>query len=276
MAEELNLKPLQASPYAWRNVQQSVKADAFGNPTELTLRFSNGKDVTLTDPDDILANIMGSSRGERFRQGGKYALDRWVRGPHEASRSFAHQLGKDARELLSKDNPIHNFLKKGPLAAGAASAGLGLLANGILTSIGAQPIGGNNWLLPTATGLLGAGIGHISSSAEENEKIKDQILNGTVEKSAAMYKDPRNFILEKLIADKDISLALKASLAESVRRMDIADAKELAADVRASVGFGVGKLVAEYFATESAFNGFGDTLAPTILNSLAERVLNNQ
>ena len=275
MAANLQLKPLEASPDAWRNVQQTVEYNTFGTPTALKLKFSNGESETLTDYDDILANIMGSSQGERFRQFGAFAGPKWVRQAGDPKRSFAYKLGTDIRSTLASDNPVHRFLEKGALPVGAAGAGLGVIANAALSALDKSPFPGNPWILPAITGLLGAGVGHISSSAAENKKAREAMLNGEVEKSAAMYRDPRNFILEKLLAAKDVPLAMKASLSESVRRMDIDAAEELAADVRAAVGFGVGNLIAEYFETETAFNGMGDTLAPTILNNLAEKLLNN-
>ena len=276
MSESLNLKPLKASPDAWRNVQQIVESNSFGTPTELKLKFSNGESETLTDYGDILANIMGSPQGERFRQSGAIAGPKWIRQANDPKRSFAHKLGANIRSILASDNPVHRFLEKGALPAGVAGAGVGVLANAALAALDKGPFAGNPWILPSITGLLGAGAGHISSSAAENKKARNAFLKGNIEKSAAMYRDPRNFILEKLLAAKDVSLAVKASLAESVRRMSIDDAEVLAADVRAAVGFGVGNLIAEYFETESAFNGMGDTLAPTILNNLAEKLLNNQ
>ena len=276
MAADLQLKPLEASPDAWRNVQQTVESNAFGTPTALKLKFSNGETETLTDYDDILANIMGSSQGERFRQFGAFAGPKWVHQAGDPKRSFPYKLGANIKSILSSDNPVHRFLERGALPAGAAGAGLGALTNAALAAFDKSPLLGNPWMLPAITGLLGAGIGHISASAAENKKAREAMLSGEVEKSAAMYRDPRNFILEKLLAAKDVPLAMKASLAESVRRMDIDAAEELAADVRAAVGFGVGNLIAEYFETEAAFNGMGDTLAPTILNNLAEKLLNNQ
>lgn len=275
MSESLNLKPLKASPDAWRNVQQVVESNMYGTPTELKLKFSDGKSETLSDYDDILANIMGSSSGERFRQSGVLSASRWLHQADDPKRSFPHKLGTGIRSILTSDNPVHRFLEKGPLYTGAAGAGLGALVNAGMSLFDKEPVAGNPWILPAVTGLLGAGIGHISASAVQNKKERDAFLAGNVEKKAAMYRDPRNFILEKLLAAKDVPLAMKASLAESVRRMDIDAAEELAADVRAAVGFGVGKLIAEYFATETAFNGMGDTLAPTILNNLAEKLLNN-
>ena len=275
MAESLNLKPLKASPDAWRNVQQTVESNMFGTPTSLKLKFSNGETEILSDYDDILANIMNSSVGDRFRQSGVLSASRWLRQADDPKKSTPYALGAGIRSMLTADNSLYKFLEKGPLYTGAAGAGLGALVNAATSTFGSGPVTGNHWVLPVITGLLGAGVGHISSSAAKNKKERAAFLAGNVEKSAAMYKDPRNFILEKLMAAKDVSLAMKASLAESVRRMDIDAAEELASDVRAAVGFGVGNLIAEHFATEAAFNGMGDALAPTILNNLAEKLLNN-
>lgn len=66
-------------------------------------------------------------------------------------------------------------------------------------------------------------------------------------KQGSMFKDPRNFILEKLQRASDISASDKAILASKVRNMNISEASDLEKAVRAALGIGVGSLIAKFF-----------------------------
>lgn len=88
-------------------------------------------------------------------------------------------------------------------------------------------------------------------------------------KCASVYRDPRNFILEKLQRAKDISLADKALLASKVRDMSIEDAEQLEKRVREALGIGVGQIIADYMSFNNGTSVFG-----TLLGNL--NILNTQ
>ena len=90
----------------------------------------------------------------------------------------------------------------------------------------------------------------------------------TLQKKASMYRDPRNFILEKLQAATDVGLAEKARLAAGIRAMNPEEAKPIAEAVHADMGINTGRVIADQLFGENNPATFNGMLGVTLLNSL--------
>lgn len=185
-------------------------------------------------------------------------------------------------------NIIGNVLNRGPLVGGASGLavgfGAGALGDWILDKInGGQR--DSKLSLKVIGALSGGGMGSIlghyrkkynSGGYMDNLGSDLEDLAGArhdLVKHAAMYKDPRNFILEKIQSATDISFSEKAKLAAAVRGMDRMAAERLAKAVRAALGTGVGAIVARYlFGMKSVrgtmFGGLVGLLGAGLYNKL--------
>lgn len=116
-------------------------------------------------------------------------------------------------------------------------------------------------------GLIGAGLGgllgYYTNQQDFNRYLQGNLStavsqqapampginkeSSVLNKQGSMFKDPRNFILEKLQRASDISSSDKAILASKVRNMSVSEASDLEKSVRAALGIGVGSLIAKFF-----------------------------
>lgn len=185
------------------------------------------------DPEEVEALI--ASHPEDPRNGKLNKLKRWI-----------------YNKLTSKKNTIiGDVLDKGPIAGGllgAATGALGgLAADKVLDIVNGGPRDSSVSLALLGTlgaGGLGALLGHLRTKPAPY-----------MDKEAAMFTDPRNFILEKLQGAHDVSFSEKAKLAAAIRSLNQSDATKLAAMVRAAVGFGVGALISKFIFGMRGFRG---------------------
>lgn len=232
-----------------------------GPDPKLEMRFNNGNNVTLTG-DRALANASEASSWQAANPT-QAALMKYREG--DVRETLPYRLGNMGRRFAFDPEPTlyGRIMNQGPIAGGALGAGTGLLA-GLLGGWLKQKITGSgspsNWgaVGALAGGALGALSGHIRKDAST--------------KSAAMYRDPRNFILEKLQSATDVSFSEKAKLAAAVHKLDYNTAQRLADAVRAAVGFGVGALISKFIFGASGsgvlFGGLAGVLGSALLSQI--------
>ena len=161
---------------------------------------------------------------------------------------MAYKGGQMIRRIADSEEPtlVGRVFNTGPVAGSLAGAGTGWLLGKILEWI--NP--GDKDIKWSTIGLLGGGLGgglagyFKNKLWEEQQKKKKQQALGLLKQS--MFKDPRNFILERLQGANDISPYEKAQLASQVRQMNIMEAERLKEKVRAAAGFGVGAIIARF------------------------------
>lgn len=195
-----------------------------------------------------------------------------------------YSLGAAARNNY-EEGGIFNKIVDNPYFASGSGAALGGGAAALAAWIASKL--GFGYISPTAAAFIGAGIGgatgwkanrvatgkdqlpDLSAAANKLRSAAVQgavnrIKSGSVQKEASMYRDPRNFILDKLQRDTSLSMVDKAVLAGKVRDMTIESASALERDVRSACGIGVGALIANYFGL-----GLGGMLLGAGLGALA-------
>lgn len=172
-------------------------------------------------------------------------------GPDDYREKFLYRMGRGIRKKLDDPEPtfIGRILNKGPVAGSLLGAGSGWLLGTGATKL--MKLLNPDFDLPLSTiGLLGGGVtggllGYFRNKAIEERKEKFGKKASIIKE--AMFRDPRNFILERLQGATDISPFEKAQLAAKVRQMDTQSAERLKRQVRAAMGFGVGALIAKFF-----------------------------
>ena len=182
--------------------------------------------------------------------------------PNDPRNSWGYKAGKGIREFIYSPNSsvLGKIGDTGAIGGGALGAGAGLLAG-----IVGERLTGNTLipLLTTAVGTAaGAGLGH------QRNKLQ---------KKASMFRDPRNFILEKLQGASDIGMADKARLAMEVRNMDVQRAEKLKELVHAAMGYGVGSIVAKFiFGDDSRLGSLlGGMLGMSLARAMVQPVIMN-
>lgn len=183
--------------------------------------------------------------------------------------SFRYNAGRSIREFM--DDPDKTWLgklfDKGPVWGLGLGAGGGWLAGKGLELL----LNRNGQGLPWGTiGLIGGAVlggtrGAIGAADEDRKAYQAAMLA----KQASMYRDPRNFILEKLQGATDITPFEKAQLAARIRQMNLSEAEQLKSKVRAALGFGVGALIARYVFKR----GMGGSVIGGLIGALGSRML---
>lgn len=271
-------------------IQIPTKYDNDGNITAFKNIYANGavEEIEAEDGnlDTIRANWVGDNRFDKWRKDNPNLASRLkTKGPGGLTKSKWYRSGKNIRNLMldGEKTWLGKFLDLGVLP-GLLAGGTGgyLLGEGI--ELAAKHLLPQNHFLNKlrpgvsglALGLIGSGlggtVGHLRRTNVENQRqVAKHVEDGIMRKKAAMYQDPRNFILEKLQSANDISSMMKASLADQVRRLSPQQAQTLAAAVRAAVGFGVGALIAKFLGTNVAFGGIMGALAPAVIKTMTTR-----
>lgn len=189
----------------------------------------------------------------------------------------AYSLGKYLSDKSkSRTDGFMGRAANSGILGGAAAGGLLGAGGGALASLIAKLFLGKTsigkWAL--AGGALGALLGG------HNGFVRSRRINPSemyLQKSAATYTDPRNFILEKLQGATDVGVGEKVRLAAAVRNMDRNDAEKLASLVRSALGFGIGAIIAKFLFGTSSTAGtlFGGVLGAIGTNIIANNFFNN-
>jgi hypothetical protein len=214
------------------------------------------------------------------------------------NRDFKFKLNKALNNLAYSDTGvIGKILNKGPLYGGALGAGVGY-AGGALTNIIAEKLGHD---IPLDLGLIGAlGLGGLGALLGHSRKelrkkpifrndksdpmdralirrtfaISDSVPHAFM-KRAAMYNNPRNFILEKLQGDKAVGFAEKAKLAAAIQNLSMEEAEQLKQLVRESLGARVSTIISKFiFKRENAgalFGGLVEFLGKDFVSTLINK-----
>lgn len=184
-------------------------------------------------------------------------------GEGDAREGYPYKIGKWLRSKITPDPFDHWSPTKGGLIWGGAGFGLGKLI---------EKLTGTDSKLPGLIGALaGGGFGVLRAYNQDKELARIRASRGYKDPNllrlpenmfikSSMYRDPRNFILERLQGATDISPFQKAQLAAKVRQMNTMDAERLKSKVRAAVGFGVGALIARFFGTGLMGSAIGGLL----------------
>lgn len=214
-----------------------------GLPATLTREYNDGSSSEVMSGDEALANAENAD-GDKFRaEHPGLAIRAKAYAPGDYRNGTMYGLGKGFRRII--DSPEKTWVGKAigdnPFQAAAVMGGTGLvggmLANFLLKRLG---------LADNPKMHLIGGLGGLLAGAYTGYQSGQLNKTAGITKSAAMYRDPRNFILEKLQAANDLTSTEKAQLAASVRAMSPRSADILAKSVRAAMGFGVGAIIAKF------------------------------
>lgn len=228
--------------------RETYTPPAYNNGKAKLEIIDNAGNKSEYEGDQAIVNATGMADKDKdaLMRKNPYIYISSKRGLQDYRNTFSYNLGSSIRNFINDQTP--GFFSKSfntPFTATAAGAALGAGGGALLSWLGRKAglLGPNaDPLIPGIIGaLLGGGIGYFSN--------KHNILRkeGSFIKQASMYSDPRNFVLEKLQRSTDLSLADKAMLANKIRNMDRFSASELEKLVRASLGIGVGAIIANYF-----------------------------
>lgn len=199
------------------------------------------------------------------------------RMPGDERNSFSWELGQSLRrEMQNTHSSVKKFFSD-PVGGTMGAAALG--AGGLALASWLGDKFGYNMPSPTSAALVGAGLSsgfywwlaEAKRRAREQKQMKDMLLNksgSVMKKKATLYHDPRNFILEKLQRDTQLSMSDKAMLAGKIRSMSLPDASALEKTVRGALGAGVGMIIARYFGLGVMGTLMGGALGAVASNAM--------
>lgn len=242
-----------------------------GLPATLTREYNDGSSSEVMSGDEALANAENAD-GDKFRaEHPALAAKAKAYSPGDYRNGMAYSLGKGFNRMMS--SPEKTWYGKAigdnPLQAAAVMGGTGLVG-GLLINFLLKRLG----LADNPRMHLIGGIGGLLAGAYTGYKRGQLSKTAGMSKSAAMFRDPRNFVLEKLQAANDLTSTEKAQLAASVRSMSPATAELLAKSVRAAMGFGVGALIAKFFGLNTrgtVLGGLTSLFGARAINVLSSR-----
>lgn len=177
------------------------------------------------------------------------------KGINNASQSYLYRFGRGVRNFADrpKGSTFGSGLYRGnPWVSGATTGAIGAgLGAGVgkIKDIISGTEGSAKWL-SILGGLLGSGSGYTVGTMQKN--------SAEFTKSALIYRDPRNGILEKIQAANDLNPAQKAMYAAQVRNMNPSDAEHLFSLLRSVLGFSVGAILSKFLGVN---NTFGNIIA---------------
>lgn len=264
------------------------------------LRHESGFSKDLTDDPVGQLVFEDSERGREFRRKRPDLVTKYKRSNKDYRRSLPYRIGQFINEkagITSDDiGGVGRFFEEHPILGTGigilGGAALGLGGSAISNNLFAERIGEIDPTLATlglaaAGGGLGWLVSYLRNSSlaphtheqkynpnydAESKTVKEP---KQMKKSAAMYQDPRNFILEKLQSDYTLDFGAKASLAAKVRSLNPDEAEKLAKLVRQAVGIGVGALIAKFvFGTGVFGTALGGLAGLGMYNYLSNRGIN--
>ena len=233
-----------------------------GTP-KLEIRWANGVKDNY-EGDAAIANYRGPE-ADAWKDANPevtafYKTDK----PNDIRSRTAYKWGQKAREFMTTPGPIGDIMNNGPIPGAALGGGAGLLGGILanwLSDLYSDHLGGGErgmdykWLGGAAGAALGAYLGH---------KRKG------LHKEAAMFVDPRNFILEQLQSATDVGMGDRIRLAAAVKNMSRDQAEQLARKVRSALGFGVGAIISRFVGAS-----LGGTLLGGMLGVIGSGALSN-
>lgn len=206
---------------------------------------------------------------------------------HKSNSSWRYKLEKFLydKAFTTKTSWLGNILNKGALPGGLVGGGAGLvggaIADLIASKLGIESPVSFKVLGALGLGGLGAFLGHqrLHRSNASTDSVFDPIdknifyklvpNTSMFAKRAALYKNPKNFILEKLQADTTVGFAEKAKLAASVRNLETEAAVALKDLVRENLGAYPSQIISKFiFNRQQAGSLFGG-LVPILGGALA-------
>lgn len=263
------------------------------NLPTFTIKHIDGKTKVLKGRDAVVA----ADPAHYMLSGSPKDMDAIIAShPEDTRNALSYSIGRWLSDKANGLRPsfIGRVLNQGPLAGGASGAAVGALggyiADKILDKINGGPRESKlNLALLGGLGLgsIGAALGHVRKSigagtpaTYEPEDIAQFFYDSTMSnrpvdhlvKQSAMYKDPRNFILEKLQGATDVGIADKAKLAAAVRNLGHSAATKLAELVRAALGFGIGAIIAKFIF---GINGLKGTAIGGIVGLMGAGLINS-
>lgn len=252
-----------------QDYQEEFEYDDKGKPV-YTRTYWDGETETMTG-DKALANYSGTAA--EFKS--KNPVGAWKNrslGPYDMRETWGYKFGKNTRNWINgigRDKSFLGTMMDQGAIPGGVIGGLGGLGAGLVGNyIASRFMGSENphfgLLGLLAGGALGAYIGNSRYNAANGEVL----AKSASVKEAAMFHDPRNFILERLSGANDISRAAKVELAYKVRNLSPEQARRLADLIRASMSFGVGAIIGKFLGTGSIVGGVGGLLGVTALRML--------
>lgn len=204
----------------------------YNSPTD-----SDGNNHTTPTGERIKLNGLQylSTKDHTFQENNPEASAMMRYRYNATDQSLPYRTGGYLRDVTTSPSTstVGKIFNKGPLM-GALAGGIPAAAIGYLAGVIRDRMTGssNAGTVGLTAGAIGSALGGLSGYLRKE--------------SSVMYKDPRNFIMEKLQDANDIDLATRMRLAIQVRNMDKSSAGNLASMVRQACGFGVGAIIAKY------------------------------
>lgn len=236
------------------------------NPT-VELNFFDGHDVTLEGEEALANSEHPQAMLWQLHNPIKTQQLKYVKG----SKSLPVRVAKAVHNFANDPEPtlFGRIADQGTISGGLLGAGTGMLGGLLANWIGSKLTGKDSpALFGTLGALAGGTLGGLTGYVRKQVRDKEKGLA----KSAAMYHDPRNFILEKLQSANDLGYAEKAKLAGAVRNLDYATATRLADAVRGALGFGIGAIISKFIfgasGTGTLFGGLAGVLGAAALHHL--------
>lgn len=274
-------------PIFGKAYNQYISYDANNKPV-ITTVMADGTTNKLTGWDAEIAEQQ-TSNPTKFLLPSPDAEEALIKAnpDHKANSDWKYKLKKLLydKAYTSKTSWLGSMLNKGPLSGGLVGGGAGFVG-GALADLLASKLGIDSPVSFKVLGALGLGglgafIGHQRQYKSNSKIIRSfdpvdaNIFYGALPvtsmfvKRAALYKNPRNFILEKLQADTTLGFAEKAKLAAAVRNLDEDAALKLKELVRESLGTHTGKVISKFIFNKPQAGALFGGLIPILGGALA-------
>lgn len=242
----------QLTPYVdSKGFNDATESLIIKNPNDLSTAqlevvYNNGKSDTFTGLKALANTRIPNKYSDALKFNNPELYAQSITDRLDNRNSIPYTLANQFSKWMSSKKP--GFFGKNfntPFSATAAGAAIGGAGTALLHTLG-QKLGIFDKKDIAIPSLIGAGVGAAAGyvTNKQNPLRKE---GSCIQKVASMYQDPRNFILEKLQRSNDIPLVEKALLASKVRNMDKLEATRLEKMVRASLGIGVGTIIAKHF-----------------------------
>lgn len=269
-----------------------MSVDQAGN-LNVTRAYKDGQTESFKN-EEALANLEGTEAERKYRaENPVQAFAARSTGPDDQRKSTMFQYGVKGRRMLDDAGRSPRTWAGRILDSGRIPSTLFGAAVGGGLGAGADYVARNLLGLNTHFGLLGAAggglgglaIGHMRQGIDwanmdpaqierlypgSTQYVMNKPASADMRKEAAMYHDPRNFILEKLQASNDISSSVKAQIAYQVRNLSKPQADAIASKVRSAMSIGVGALIAKLLGVNpmlGAMSGFIGAAAVRMLTT---------